>query len=152
MAIDLLYEMQNTHNMKKLILLLLCTATLGLVSCKKDNIVQENPNRTYNFTIQPSEWVRSSDGFTYTADIRTNAIKPITVDDDGVLVYITHPVVSTSYIQVPYTFNTQSYSYELYDGGFAIDIQSSDYQSAAATKPTAPILVKLVVIESLYAN
>jgi hypothetical protein len=151
-AINLL-QLDKTHkHMKKLIFLLLCTATLGLVSCKKDTIVQETPNRTYNFTIQPSEWVRSSDGFTYTADIPTNAIKPITVDDDGVLVYITHPVVSTSYIQVPYTFDTQSYSYELYDGGFAIDIQSSDFQSAAATKPTTSILVKLVVIESLYAG
>lgn len=138
--------------MKKLILLLLCTAALGLASCKKDTIIQENPNRTYNFTIRPDQWERSTDGFTFTANIPTDVIKPITVDDDGVLLYITHPAVSTSYIQVPYTFDTQSYSYELYDGGFAIDIQSSDFQAAVPTKPTANILVKLVVIESLYSN
>lgn len=138
--------------MKKLILLLLCTATLGLVSCKKDTIIQENPNRTYNFTIQPNQWKLSQDGFTYTAEILTSAIKPITVDDDGVLLYITHPLNSSSYIQVPYTFDAQSYSYELFDGGFTVDIQSTDLQDTRPYKPTAPILVKLVVIESLYAN
>ncbi|WP_316818717.1 hypothetical protein [Pedobacter nyackensis] len=138
--------------MKKLILLLLCTATLGLVSCKKETLIQENPNRTYNFTIQPNQWVLSNDGFTYTADIPTSVIKPITVDDDGVLVYITHPVSTSSYVQVPYTFDQLAYSYELYDGGFAIDIQSSDFQEAAPEKPTIPILVKLVVIESLYGQ
>lgn len=138
--------------MKKLILLLLCTATLGLVSCKKDTIIQETPNRTYNFTIQPNQWVLSQDGLTFTADIPTNAIRPITVDDDGVLVYITHPLSTSSYVQVPYTFDALAYSYELYDGGFAIDIQSSDLQNRAPEKPTIPILVKLVVIESLYAN
>lgn len=138
--------------MRKLILLLLCTATLGLASCKKDTIIQENPNRTYNFTIQPNQWVLSQDGLTFTAELRTNAIKPITVDDDGVLLYVTHPLNSTSYVQVPYTFDQLAYSYELFDGGFAIDIQSTDLQDRAPERPTVPILVKLVVIESLYAN
>lgn len=138
--------------MRKLILLLLCTATLGLASCKKDTIIQDTPNRTYNFTIQPNQWVLSQDKLTYTAELRTNAIKPITVDDDGVLLYVTHPLNSTSYVQVPYTFDQLAYSYELFDGGFAIDIQSSDLQNKAPVKPTVPILVKLVVIQSLYAN
>lgn len=138
--------------MRKLILLLLCTATLGLASCKKDTIIQENPNRTYNFTIQPNQWALSQDGLTFTAELRTNAIKPITVDDDGVLLYVTHPLNSTSYVQVPYTFDQLAYSYELFDGGFAIDIQSTDLQNTTPVPPTVPILVKLVVIESLYAG
>lgn len=138
--------------MKKLIFLFLFTATLGLVSCKKDNIVAENPNRTYNFTIQPNEWTLSADGLTYTAEIPTNVIQPITVDDDGVLLYITHPLNSTSYVQVPYTFDQLAYSYELFDGGFAIDIQSTDLQDTAPVKPTVSILVKLVVVESLYGG
>ncbi|MNJ87529.1 hypothetical protein D3C87_50500 [compost metagenome] len=143
--------MQTHKHMKKLILLLLCTATLGLASCKKDTIIQENPNRTYNFTIQPNQWIRT-DATTFTAEIRTGAIQPITVDDDGVLLYVTHPVNSSSYVQVPYTFDQLAYSYELFDGGFAIDIQSSDLQNTTPVPPTVPILVKLVVIESLYAG
>lgn len=138
--------------MRKLILLLLCTATLGLASCKKDTIIQQNPNRTYNFTIQPNQWTLSKDGFTYYYKWTSNAIKPITVDDDGVLLYITHPLNSTSYIQVPYTFDTQAYSYELFDGGLEIDIQSSDLQTTTPYRPTVPILAKVVVIESQYAQ
>jgi len=143
----------KTHKyMKKFIILLLCTATLGLVSCKKDTIIQDTPNRTYNFTIQPNQWVLSQDGLTFTAEISTNAIQPITVDDDGVLIYVTHPLNSSSYVQVPYTFDQLAYSYELFDRGFAIDIQSTDLQNKAPVKPTVPIVVKLVVIQSLYGG
>ncbi len=138
--------------MRKLILLLLCTATLGLASCKKETLVADNPNRTYNFTIQPNQWVLSQDGLTFTAEVSTNAIQPITVDDDGVLLYVTHPINPTSYVQVPYTFDQLAYSYELFDGGFAIDIQSTDLQDRGPVKPTTNILVKLVVIESLYGG
>lgn len=138
--------------MRKLILLLLCTATLGLASCKKDPIAPGNPNRTYNFTIQPGQWQLSQDGLTFKAEVLTNYIQPITVDDDGVLIYMTHPLNTTSYVQVPYTFDQLSYSYELFDGGFEIGIQSSDLQDRGPVKPTIPILVKLVVIESLYGG
>lgn len=144
--------MQNTQHMKKLILLLLCTATLGLVSCKKETIIAENPNRTYNFTIQPNDWVSSQGGKTFTATINTPFIQPITVDDDGVLLYVTHPANPTSYVQVPYTFDQLAYSYELFDGGFSIDIQNTDLQDTRPIKPAGAILVKLVVVESLYGG
>ena len=138
--------------MKKLILLLLCTATLGLVSCKKDNIIQETPNRTYNFTIQPNQWVLSTDGYNYTYEWRNALIDEITVDDEGVLVYISHPVNPSSYIQLPYTYNVDAYSYELFVGGIALDIQSSDFQATQPVKPSQPVLVKVVVIPSEYAG
>lgn len=138
--------------MKKFILLLICTATLGLVSCKKDTIVQETPNRTYNYTIQPDQWVLSTDGLNLTYEKSLSAIDQITVDDEGVLVYISHPLTSASNIQLPYTYNTDAYSYELYNGGIAIDIQSSDFQDRAPIRPTKPIVVKVVVIPSLYAQ
>lgn len=144
--------MQTHKHMKKLILLLLCTATLGLASCKKDTIIQDTPNRTYNFTIQPNQWVRSQDGYTLTYEWFNNAIDQITVDDEGVLVYISHPLTSASYIQLPYTYNVAAYSYELFKGGIAIDIQSSDFQQAIPNPPTKPVVVKVVVIPSLYSN
>lgn len=138
--------------MKKLIFLILCTATLGLVSCKKDTIIQDTPNRTYNFTIQPNQWVLSSDGLNYTYEWRNSIIDEITVDDEGVLVYISHPVNSSSYIQLPYVYDVDAYSYELFVGGIALDIQSSDYQATQPVKPTKPVLVKVVVIPSKYAG
>lgn len=144
--------MQTHKQMKKLILLLLCTATLGLASCKKDTIVQETPNRTYNFTIQPNQWVLSQDGETYTYEWRKSVIDAVTVDDEGVLVYLSHPINSSSYIQLPYTFDANAYSYELFEGGIAIDIQTSDYQVVAPQRPTQPIVAKVVVIPSLYAE
>ena len=144
--------MQTHKQMKKLILLLLCTATLGLASCKKDTIVQETPNRTYNFTIQPNQWVLSQDGETYTYEWRKSVIDAVTVDDEGVLVYLSHPINSSSYIQLPYTFNANAYSYELFEGGIAIDIQTSDYQVVAPQRPTQPVVAKVVVIPSLYAD
>lgn len=144
--------MQTHKQMKKLILLLLCTATLGLASCKKDNIIQETPNRTYNFTIQPNQWVLSQDGETYTYEWRKSVIDAVTVDDEGVLVYLSHPINSSSYIQLPYTFDANAYSYELFEGGIAIDIQTSDYQVVAPQRPTQPIVAKVVVIPSLYAE
>ncbi len=138
--------------MKKFILLFLCTATLGLVSCKKDTIIQETPNRTYNFTIQPNQWVLSADRLTYTYEWKHNAIDEITVDDEGVLVYISHPLTSNSYIQLPYVYNVDAYSYELFVGGIAIDIQSSDNQDDEPLRPTKPVLAKVVVIPSLYVD
>jgi hypothetical protein len=144
--------MQTHKRMKKFIFLLLCTATLGLVSCKKDTIIQETPNRTYNFTIQPNQWVLSADGLSYTYEWRHTAIDEITVDDEGVLVYISHPLTASSYIQLPYVYNVDAYSYELFVGGIAIDIQSSDNQDDQPIRPTQPVLAKVVVIPSLYTD
>lgn len=136
--------------MKKLLFLLLFTTTLGLVSCKKDTIIQDTPNRTYNFTIQPNQWVLSSDGLTYTYQWRRSDIDDITVDDEGVLVYVSHPLKSSSYIQLPYVFDVDAYSYELFVGGINIDIQSSDLQAPAPRRPNVPVLAKVVVIASKY--
>ncbi|MBC7567687.1 MAG: hypothetical protein H7223_12070 [Pedobacter sp.] len=136
--------------MKKLLFLLLCTTTLGLVSCKKDTIIQETPNRTYNVNIQPNQWVLSQDGLTYTYVWRRSEIDKITVDDEGVLVYLSHPLNSSNYIQLPYVFDVDAYSYELFNGGINIDIQSSDLQAPAPRKPNVVVTAKLVVLPSKY--
>ncbi len=137
--------------MKKLLLLILCTTTLGLVSCKKDTLIQEPSSRTYNFDIQPNQWVLSGDGHSYTYEWnRSDVIDQITVDDEGVLLYLSHPINANSYIAVPFTYNTDAYSYELFNGGIAIDIQSSDFQDRTPIKPTRVIRAKVVVIPSVY--
>ena len=137
--------------MKKLLLLILCTTTLGLVSCKKDTIVEQPSSRTYNFDIQPNQWVLSGDGLSYTYEWDSDgAIDQITVDNEGVLVYLSHPINANSYIQLPYVYNVDAYSYELYNNGIAIDIQSSDFQDDAPIKPTSVIRAKVVIIPSTF--
>lgn len=138
--------------MRKLFILLLCTTTLGLVSCKKDTIIQETRGKTFNYTIPVSSWTTADGGLTWSAVLNVSAIDNITVDDEGVLVYITHPELSSSYLQIPATWNSHSYTYELYDGGIQIDLQSSDVEFDKPNKPTAPILVKIVVIPSEYVG
>lgn len=136
--------------MKQSFLLLLCIATLGLASCKKDTIIQETPNRTFNYTIQPNQWVLSNDRLTYTAELEIPEFDQIALEDEGVLVYINHPVNATSYVQLPYTFDTDAYSYEHFDGGIAIDIQSSDRQAQAPIRPNVAVKAKIVLIPSNY--
>ncbi|MET3113927.1 hypothetical protein AAKU52_001659 [Pedobacter sp. CG_S7] len=136
--------------MKQSFLLLLCIATLGLSSCKKETFIQETPNRTINIDIQPNQWVRSSDGFTYTATLNIKEIDQVTLDDEGVLVYLPHPTNVNSSIPLPYTFDTQAYSYEIFNGGIAIDLQSSDFQNAVPIAPTKAIKAKIVIIPSTY--
>ena len=75
--------------MKKLTLLLICIASLGLASCKKDTIVQNSANNlTIIKYIEPNQWVPSADGFTLSAALTDNRIDLRTFEDDGVLVYI----------------------------------------------------------------
>jgi len=134
--------------MKKLLLLLLCTTTLGLVSCKKDNIIQETPNRTIILTIQPNQWTVANNGRTITVDLTIPEIDRLNVDDEGILVYLDHPVNVDSYIQLPYVYSGSAYSYEQFNGGIAVDIQRSEYATANPQAPTVPIRVKVVLIPS----
>ncbi|MNL27645.1 hypothetical protein D3C87_1492470 [compost metagenome] len=66
--------------------------------------------------------------------------------------YVSHPLSSLSYIQLPNVYNVHAYSYELFVGGITIDIQSSDNQDDTPQRPANAILVKVVVIPSLYAD
>lgn len=134
--------------MKKLILLLLCTATLGLVSCKKTVVAPQAMNKTVVFDISPNQWIPSSDGLTYSYEF--NDLPEI--DDygykyDGTLVYLSYPNYG-SYQQIPHTFNVDAISYSSYVGGIAIDIQSSDFQEPTPNRPTQIIRVKVILVAS----
>ena len=133
--------------MKKLTILLLCIASLGLASCKKDTIVQSANNLTIVRTIEPNQWQLSSDGFTYTAVLNDDRIDARTFEDDGILVYVSRGDDNT-YEQIPFVFDVQSYSYSVTQGAIYIDIQSPDFQASAPKKPTTRTRVKIVLIES----
>lgn len=133
--------------MKKLSLLLLCIATLGLASCKKDTIVQRSNNLTIIKYIEPNQWQLSTDGLTYYAVINESRIDPRTFEDDGILTYISRGD-NNSYEQLPFVYNVDAYSYLIKQGSIEIDIQSSDNQDTAPIKPTTRTRVKIVLIES----
>ncbi len=133
--------------MKKLTLLLLCVATLGLASCKKDTIVNQTPNNlTIIKYIEPSAW-SLVDNFTYSATIQDSRIDKRTFEDDGILVYVSRGNTNF-YEQIPFVYDTQSYSYTVSQGSISIDVQSSDFQSAAPVKPNSTMRVKIVLLES----
>lgn len=133
--------------MKKLTLLFICIASLGLASCKKDTIVQSTPNITIVRDIAPSQWVLSSNGQTYSADLNISSIDQYHIDNEGTLVYISYNS-GASYIQLPFVYNVDAYSFEVYPGGLSIDIQSSDLQDRAPIKPTGNVRIKVVLVSS----
>nr|WP_068890072.1 hypothetical protein [Pedobacter panaciterrae] len=136
--------------MKKLLLLILCTTTLGLVSCKKDTIINEVPNRTFIYTIQPNSWTLSSDKTTYTTILDINEIDGVTMDDEGVLIYLTVPGSPNVQRQIPFVYNVHSYSYEFKQKEIQIHIQSSDNLDLTPIPPASAITAKVIIIPSTF--
>ena len=135
--------------MKIKLLLLLCIATIGLASCKKDTYIQDTPNRTIIYTIQPGDWVVANNGTLITKELLLPEIDQLNVDIEGILVYVDHPRNFDSYIPLPYTYNGETFSFEHFNGGIAIDIQRSEFSSQLPARPTVPIRVKIVLIPSV---
>jgi hypothetical protein len=134
--------------MKRILLLLICTATLGLASCKKDTIIQETSNKTIIFDVNPSQWKLSNDGLSY--DVSFNDIPEL--DDyslkyEGTIVSVSFPNY-TVYKPLPYVFDVNSYHYSVYQGGITISIESSDLQAPNPVKPTQPMKFKVVIVAS----
>jgi len=136
--------------MKKLLFLILCTTTLGLVSCKKDTIINETPNRTFIYTIQPNSWTLSSDKTTYTTILDINEIDGVTMDDEGVLIYLTVPGNPNVQKQIPFVYDVHSYSYEFKQGEIKIHIQSSDNIDLTPNPPSGPVTAKVIIIPSTF--
>ena len=134
--------------MKKVSLILLCVATIGMLSCKKETYVSNANNLTLIKYIEPSAWALSNDGFTYSATIMDNNIDNRTYADDGILVYISRGNANY-YEQIPFVYDAQTYSYTVTPGSISIDIQSSDFQEATPIKPSSTMRVKIVLLESM---
>lgn len=132
--------------MKKLTLLLLCIATLGLASCKKDTIInQTTPNRTVVLSVPTTAWTLSSNGRTYYTVQNVPEIDQFSLDNEAVLVYISYDN-GTTYLQMPFVYEVDAYSTVISKGRVEIDIQSSDLQDRAPLKPSGTVKVKVVLI------
>jgi len=132
--------------MKHLSLILLCIASLGLASCKKDTIInQTTPNRTIVMNVASSAWTLSQDGYTYYTILNVPEIDQYSMDNEAVLVYISYDNGAT-YLQMPFVYNVDAYSTVISKGKVEIDIQSSDNQSTQPIKPTGNVRVKIVLV------
>ncbi|WP_421940971.1 hypothetical protein [Pedobacter sp.] len=116
--------------MKKLTILMLCIATLGLVSCKKETIVQSTPNRTIVFDVNPNRWVLENGK--YYLDLDIPEVDDINFYDEGILIYTATPNYN-NYYQLPYG----DMDYETHIGGVSI---------SRSSLPTTPIRVKVVLV------
>ena len=116
--------------MKKLTILMLCIATLGLASCKKDTIINQVPNRTIIFDVNPNQWVL--EGGKYYLDLNINEVDDINFHDEGILVYTATPSY-TNYYQLPYGDT----DYEAHIGGISL---------SRTTLPTTPLRIKVVLV------
>lgn len=132
--------------MKKLALLLICIASLGLASCKKDTIInQTTPNRTIVLNVPTTAWTLSSNGRTYYTVQNVPEIDQFSLNNEAVLVYISYDN-GTTYLQMPFVYEVDAYSTVISLGKVEIDIQSSDLQDRAPLKPTGTVKVKVVLI------
>lgn len=118
--------------MKKLTILMLCIATLGLASCKKDTIIENTPNRTIIFDSNPNSWVLQNGK--YYLDLSIDEVDDINFYDEGILVYTATPNYA-NYYQLPYG----NMDYEAHIGGISI---------SRTTLPTTPIRIKVVLISA----
>jgi hypothetical protein len=132
--------------MKKLTLLLLCIASLGLASCKKDTIInQTTPNRTVVLSVASNAWTLSTNGLTYYTILNVKEIDQFSLDNEAILVYISYDN-GASYLQMPFVYDVDAYSTVISKGKVEIDIQSSDNQSTTPIKPSVNVRVKVVLI------
>jgi hypothetical protein len=129
---------KHTNNMKNFTLTLLCIATLGLASCKKDTIInQTTPNRTIIFDRISSSWIPNP-GAGFYVDLLANEFDLVNLKDEGVLVYIaTDGTNATGYFQIPNSVS--KYDYEIYQGKIRIYYDGT-------IRPSSTTRIKVVLI------
>ncbi|UKT62650.1 hypothetical protein [Pedobacter mucosus] len=132
--------------MKKLTILILCIATLGLASCKKDTIVQNTPNITIYKTIQANQWQRNTDnGIYYFVDITDNRIEEFV--DDGIILSFAR-FNDNGYDALPFNYGLDSYSYSSFPGRIRVYLQNNNNRTIEPTRPTSSIDARIVLVAS----
>ncbi|MGM9475158.1 hypothetical protein ACS5PU_01960 [Pedobacter sp. GSP4] len=133
--------------MKKLTILMLCIATLGLASCKKDTIVENTPNITIYKTIQPNSWISTSDsnGSYLYVDIADSRIEQY--EDDGIILSFAR-FNDDGYDALPFTYGVDSYSYSSFPGRIRVYLQNRDNRNSAPLRPSASIGARIVLVAS----
>lgn len=134
--------------MKKLTMLMLCIATLGLASCKKDPIIENTPNLTLYKTIQPGSWVAKSEngiGSYLYVDITDPRIEEY--EDDGIILSFAR-FNDDGYDALPFTYGVDSYSYSSFPGRIRVYLQNRDNRNSSPLAPSASIGARIVLVAS----
>lgn len=126
--------------MKKILFFLLIGGALFMASCTKQ-YNQVTPNRSYETTVHPSDWTKTSDGRADSVSIPAKQIDGF-FDSGAVLVYF--GFYQDSFEQIPEVYNNVSYSYYNDRGNLVLYSQSADGSTPVA--PSQDVLVKLVLV------
>ena len=134
--------------MKKYLLLILCTVTLGLSSCTKEVLVSNDlPNITLLKYVNPTQWISSPNGQELTVDIPVSEIDRDTFENDDISLMISRDD-SDTYEKMPFVYNALTYSYEVRPGFVTVYIQTSGDQILVPARPTTRARIKIVLIRS----
>jgi hypothetical protein len=125
-------------------------AVAALSSCTKKYITEATPNQTWitNPAIQTNDWTQTADGKSDSVDRVIPGISQFFNNNGATLVYFSYyPGV---YEQIPEVYNSVSYSYFHYtdNKGLHLVLYSQPVNGGVPVKPTKPITVKLVLIDS----
>jgi hypothetical protein len=133
--------------MKSILFLPLMLVAVLFSSCKKEEIIQQvvTPNRTITTTIQPGDWQLDNAKQTYYVTIDMPEIDGRVYDTNGVLVYFSF--TSGIFEAVPDVLDGTTFEVTHSVNSISVDLQNVD-GTLPAGGPTAPIFVKIVLIES----
>jgi len=137
--------------MKKYLLLILCTITLGLSSCEKEVLVPNSSNRTILVDIFPNDWRTDDNGFTYYKVINVPE-NTANFNDIG------HIAVSMSFEDVdvyeglPQVYGNVSYRFTTEPGYVTIHLNNPAGNSIRVTQPTFESTAKITLIDSQLIN
>ncbi|MBB2151787.1 hypothetical protein [Pedobacter gandavensis] len=135
--------------MKKILLLLLCTATLGLASCKKEVIVDPGlPNETIETVIAPGNWTYINNNETLTTTVQFPEIDPATFKNDALIVALYPDNSVAEYKGMPFTYNGLAYSYTVRRGSITVEIETSGDNNLTPTRPVVPVGLRVTFVTS----
>jgi hypothetical protein len=133
--------------MRKLILLLLCTATLGLASCKKDNIIQQNIiPRTILTDLAPSSWKTTNGGKSYFTTVNVPENDANFNQSGGVIVSLSFDSQRKVFDALPNVVDGFSYNFTSEPGYVVIYVE--DVNRQVINPPNGPIRAKIVLVDS----
>jgi len=135
--------------MKKYLLLLLCTVTIGLSSCEKEVYIPNDtiPNVTILKYVNANQWISSNNGTTLSVDIPVADIDEDTFENDDISLMISRQDDDT-YEKIPFVYDGQSYSYEVRPRFVTLYIQTSGDSKLIPIRPTTTTRVKIVLVRS----
>ncbi|MBS7563894.1 hypothetical protein KHS38_05710 [Mucilaginibacter sp. Bleaf8] len=130
--------------MKKILSVLCCAIMLVATSCKKEYI-NENNNRTIQFTTTSNSWTTSDGGRIFSTNLDIPEIDDYFQDHGAPLVYISFDNGAT-YEPISEVYNGVSYSFYHSVGQLIVEAQA--YNGTNVINNPSNAVIKVVLIDS----